>query len=240
MVFTNEILKRDIENGSTKQSYLLLSSDILYLNEIAKWYANYFKVADVFWLSPKDEAKSISVEQTLDFCNKVNYASVGVQKLMIITDVCAMTIQAQNKMLKTLEDVRHDTVFLLLASNPATILPTIKSRCTIINVPPCPHGSMQEKKLIESNKNSDKIFESAKKLLACKTLDDAMPHVTILSAKENFEVAMIALHRELRESKNYAILKALSQINRNVSANCNPTNAFDLLLIELFKEKKHE
>jgi len=243
MNFTSDVLKRDLENGSLSQSYLLVSDDILHLNEIAKWFAGYFKVADVFWLSPKDDAKSITVEQTLDFCNKVNYASVGVQKLMIITDVCMMTIQAQNKMLKTLEDVRHDTIFLLLAGNPANVLPTIKSRCNIINIPSCASGSLSEKKLIEGNKNSDKIFESANKLIACKTLDEALPYISLLSAKENFEVAMIALNRTIAKSdnksplqakRNHDILSMLSQINRNVAANCNSTNAFDLLLIELF------
>ncbi|MCL2755616.1 MAG: hypothetical protein FWE45_01020 [Firmicutes bacterium] len=243
MQFTNETLARDFKNDSLRQSYLLLSVDTIHLNEIAKWFATHFKIADVFWLSTKDDAKSITVEQTLDFCNKVQYASVGNKKLMIVTDVALMTIQAQNKILKSLEDVRDDTVFLLLASNPERVLATIKSRCVIINIPTLLDGSLYNKQLIEQNKDSAKIFEYAEQLIKCKALDEALLYIPLLSAKENFEVTMIALHKIIKDAlhdkslpvkKAYGLLKVLSDINRNVMANCNYSNAFDLLVIELF------
>jgi len=246
MEFTSIVLQKDLDNNSLSQSYLLLSTDTIHLNEIAKWFAGNFKVADVFWLTTKDEAKSITVEQTLDFCNKVQYASVGDKKLMIVTDVSSMTIGAQNKILKSLEDVRGDTVFLLLASNPERVFSTIKSRCVILNIPTLTNGSLYEKQIIEQNKNSEKIFDYAEKLIKCKSLDEALPYISLLSAKENFEVTMIALHKAVREGlhnktvqaeKAHGILKVLSEINRNVMANCNYANAFDLLLLELHKKK---
>ncbi|MCL2570079.1 MAG: hypothetical protein FWE16_02630 [Firmicutes bacterium] len=237
MEFTNETLKRDIRKKSIAQSYLLFSTDILHLDEIAKWFAKHFKVTDTFWLTPKDGTNSITVDQTINFTDKVNLASIGERKLFIITDTSQMTPQAQNKMLKIIEEPRTDTTFLLLASNEEKVLNTIKSRCVIINVPVL-ENSLTKQRIIDENKNSPQIFDNAKKLLTqCKTLDDSLSFLGLLTQKENLPITLIALAKaaeELPLDKKYAILKNLAIINRNVGANCNATNAFDLLLIDLF------
>jgi len=241
MNYTNEALQRDFETGNLCQSYLLFSPDIMHLNEIAKNFAKNFKVADVFWLTAKDGAKSISVEQVLAFNESVYYASVGDKKLLVVSDFSTMTVQAQNKMLKSLEDTRTDTVFLLLASNPEKVVNTIKSRCIILHQSELPGGSLSEQALFAENKNTVAIFDAVKALYTCKTLDEALPCLGILTAKDNFKVAIIALTKQasmlnLQDPRTYAIMRVLSEINRNVDANCNSTNALDLLVMELFKK----
>ena len=240
MNYTNETLQRDLANGNLCQSYLLFSPDILHLNRIAKAFAKNFNVADVFWLTAKEGAKSITVDQTLLFNEKVFYSAVGDKKLLIVSDLSNMMVQAQNKMLKSLEDTRNDLVFLLLASNPEKVINTIKSRCVILYQPDLAEGSLLEQELLDSNRNSPKIFEAAKALYQCKTLDEALPHIAVLGAKDNFAVSLLALTKhasmlDLRRQRTYDIMRILSEINRNVDANCNPTNALDLLVIELFK-----
>ena len=52
-------------------------------------------------------------------------------------------------------------------------------------------------------------------------------------------LTVVALNRELKKAnfpaqKKLALYNALAKITRNINANCNATNAFDLLLIELF------
>jgi len=249
MKYTNEVLERDLVSGELNQSYLIFSQDILHLNEIAKQFARKFNVADVFWLAPKVGAdgicaKSITVEQTLAFNENVNYGAigneiVGQKKLMVINDLSVMTLQAQNKILKSLEDIRDDVVFLLLASNESKVINTVKSRCVILYQPDLVGGSLYEQELFASNKNSSAVFESARALFACTKLDEALPHIAVLSHKDNFKVALIALSKQaslmdLKSVRAFNIMKALSEINRNVDANCNSTNALDLLVMELF------
>ena len=227
MIYTNDC----------SQSYLLFSQDILHLTQLAKEFSLNFNNADIFWLCPKEGTTSIQVEQTLDFMRQVHLAPLGEKKLFIITDMSTMTLAAQNKILKTLEEPRTDTVFLLLASNEDRVLATIKSRCIVIHPPQPESGSLYEQELVNQNPDSDKIFMAAKNLLNSKTLDEALVHLPILNAKENFALTMIALHKQsssLPPQKKYVILSALATIRRNVDANCNSQNAFDLLMMEMF------
>ena len=50
-------------------------------------------------------------------------------KIYIIADADLMTPQAQNALLKTIEEPPEYAVILLLTSNADSLLPTIRSRC---------------------------------------------------------------------------------------------------------------
>ena len=57
-------------------------------------------------------------------------------KVYIINEAEKMTPQAQNAILKTLEEPPEYAVILLLTSNVNALLPTILSRCTVLNMKP--------------------------------------------------------------------------------------------------------
>ena len=57
-------------------------------------------------------------------------------KIYIINEAQKMTLQAQNALLKTIEEPQAYAVILLLADNPDSLLPTISSRCVILNLKP--------------------------------------------------------------------------------------------------------
>lgn len=52
-------------------------------------------------------------------------------KTVVIEDASLMTEEAQNALLKTLEELPEDAEFILAASSESTFLPTILSRCRI-------------------------------------------------------------------------------------------------------------
>lgn len=108
------------------------------LQKIANEWAAKFNPADVFRLAPNEGAKTIQVKETLEFMERAHLAPVGERKLFIICDTATMTIPAQNKMLKTIEDAPASTTFLLLATSIEPILNTIRSRCVtkFLPVPP--------------------------------------------------------------------------------------------------------
>ena len=60
----------------------------------------------------------------------------GPYKVYIINEAEKMTQQAQNAILKTLEEPPAYAVILLLTSNVNSLLPTILSRCVVLNMKP--------------------------------------------------------------------------------------------------------
>ncbi len=59
-------------------------------------------------------------------------------KIYIMNEAEKMTPQAQNALLKTLEEPPEYVVILLLTSNVNSLLPTILSRCVVLNMKPVP------------------------------------------------------------------------------------------------------
>lgn len=57
-------------------------------------------------------------------------------KIYIMNEAEKMTVQAQNALLKTLEEPPAYAVILLLTTNVNTLLPTILSRCVVLNMKP--------------------------------------------------------------------------------------------------------
>ena len=57
-------------------------------------------------------------------------------KIYIVPDSEKMTVQAQNALLKTIEEPPSYAVILFLTTNAASFLPTILSRCVVLNMKP--------------------------------------------------------------------------------------------------------
>ena len=58
----------------------------------------------------------------------------GKYKIYIIPEAEKLTVQAQNAILKTIEEPPSYAVFLLLTENAETLLPTINSRCVMLKL----------------------------------------------------------------------------------------------------------
>ncbi|WP_424404932.1 DNA polymerase III subunit delta' [Pasteurella sp. PK-2025] len=92
---------------------------------------------DIYTLAPIDN-KDIGVDQVREVNEKINqHAQQGGNKLIYVLGVERLTEAAANAMLKTLEEPRPNTYFLLLADVASPIMPTIYSRCqaTLICIP---------------------------------------------------------------------------------------------------------
>ncbi|MDE6915476.1 MAG: DNA polymerase III subunit delta [Lachnospiraceae bacterium] len=62
----------------------------------------------------------------------------GAHKIYIVDEAEKMNVQAQNALLKTLEEPPEYAVILLLATRAEAMLPTILSRCVTLNTKPVP------------------------------------------------------------------------------------------------------
>ena len=87
-----------------------------------------------------EKISSISVDEIRE--QVVNEVSIrpyeSRHKIYIIEDASKMTPQAQNAMLKTLEEPPAYAVIMLLADNVDALLPTIVSRCSVLTLGPVP------------------------------------------------------------------------------------------------------
>ena len=64
-------------------------------------------------------------------------------KIYVMPDAQKMTAQAQNALLKTLEEPPEYAVILLLADDEKTLLPTIESRVMKVKLKPCTDGELR-------------------------------------------------------------------------------------------------
>ena len=79
------------------------------------------------------DGNSIKIEQIRELTKTVyEKPIVSARKIYIIDDSNLMTKEAQNSLLKTLEEPPEYVTIILIASNENQFLPTIRSRCTKI------------------------------------------------------------------------------------------------------------
>ena len=84
---------------------------------------------DVLILAP-DEKASIKIDAVRDVLDRTSFRPFeGRRRVVIIRDADALEPQAQNALLKSLEEPPPSTVFLLTTAVPGVLLPTVRSRC---------------------------------------------------------------------------------------------------------------
>lgn len=92
-----------------------------------------------------DKPNSISVDdirgQVVEDVQVRPYSSP--YKIYIIDDAEKMTMQAQNALLKTIEEPPSYVVVLLLTTNASSLLQTILSRCVMLNTKPVPDSQVR-------------------------------------------------------------------------------------------------
>lgn len=92
------------------------------------------------------EKASISVDDIREQLN--NDISIkpysSTHKIYIIPDANKMTEQAQNALLKTIEEPPEYVVIILITNNVSSLLPTIQSRCITLNIKPLSNSEIAE------------------------------------------------------------------------------------------------
>ncbi len=92
---------------------------------------------DALFPAPLPKEKSIKLDTLRDTISALSRHSLeGGRRTVLIENAELMTPQAQNALLKTLEDGAENTYFLLTCDIESAILPTIRSRCRCVRVEP--------------------------------------------------------------------------------------------------------
>ena len=94
-------------------------------------YFHHLKIAD--------SAQSISINQIRNVISFLKLKATGmeaVKRVVLIENAHLMTEEAQNALLKILEEPNSDTLFILTAASEESLLPTISSRTKVITAYP--------------------------------------------------------------------------------------------------------
>lgn len=94
---------------------------------------------DVLWIGLPAGKREISIERARELKRFLALSSAeGSSRIAIIETAESMTVAAQNALLKTLEEPPSHAWLVLTTSAPDALLPTVRSRCRRIAVPPLP------------------------------------------------------------------------------------------------------
>ena len=92
--------------------------------------------ADILIIEP-GESGSIKVDQVREAIDRAAYRPFeGRRRLVMVDEADALQSEAQNALLKTLEEPPAASVFVLITARPDVLLPTVRSRCQRIRFGP--------------------------------------------------------------------------------------------------------
>lgn len=148
---TLKIIENMFKNNRLSHAYLLCGEQGTPKRELAYYIANKFYCNDVCGNCPscnqiknnihpnvfyiKSEGQNIKKEQITGLIHELSRSSlVDGPRVYIIDNVEDMNKYSANSLLKFIEEPTNNIYAILTTSNLEAVLPTIKSRCQIINV----------------------------------------------------------------------------------------------------------
>ena len=198
---------------------------------------------DYFLIEPDNE--KIKIEQIREMQKKIaEKPIISNKKVYIINDADTMTTEAQNCLLKTLEEPPEYIIIILIASNENNLLSTIKSRCTKMYFEQLSNQDI--KKYIVNNYPEDEINEEileiyqgsigkVTKLRNKKELYEKVEKI-IQNLEEKSLIEILQMSEEIYSSKE-EIYSILDYINILLLKKCKKNSRY-VKTIQIVEETK--
>lgn len=170
-----EELMKAVQNNTISHSYMFIGNEGIGKQQIAKQFAKMILCTendkdsnkcksciefdsnnnpDFLYIEP--EGNSIKIEQIRYLQTKIQEKPIiSNKKVYIINDANKMTTEAQNCLLKTLEEPPEYSTIILIGSNSNAFLNTIKSRCMMLIFRPIDDELIKE--YLQKNYNIENI-----------------------------------------------------------------------------------
>jgi len=134
LISTNHMVHAMLFIGSSQDARhefgMWLSEKLLCKTDEEKIAFSHGNCADFILLKKPEDREIILKEQILSLIENLSYKPFGDKYVILIEDANLMRPEAQNKLLKTLEEPTSPAIFILLSENIESILPTVRSRCS--------------------------------------------------------------------------------------------------------------
>ncbi len=92
---------------------------------------------DLHLICPEPDKRTISVDQVRELTRALGFQShAGGATVALVWPAEAMTVNAANSLLKTLEEPTQNTLIVLISDRASRLMPTVRSRCQQIKVQP--------------------------------------------------------------------------------------------------------
>lgn len=180
---------------------------------------------DVHWIEP--DGASIKKEQIDHLQKEFGFSGMeSNRKVYIIKDADTLTVNAANRLLKFLEEPAMETTAIMLTENSQSIIPTIRSRCQIIDFAALNPQHFQQQLM---NEGIPKHFAALIGALT-NNLDEAMS----LYKDEwfaNARILMVQLIEVFLQDKEDAFLFIHSKWLPHFKERTQQEQGFDLLLL---------
>ena len=256
-----KVFKSDIDNSTLSHAYLLVCEDGDMLEEYLKAFAKTLFCADNTYCNDCRTCRLIDKKSLFDVkfypsANKLKVADADDivlkaydkplefdKKAFILVNAQDMTAQAQNKLLKTLEEPPKNTYLILGATTVYPILSTVLSRVKRLDIPPFSLESLETqlsnyygetanvakikkavalslgkfglaKKLYESGENEEVESLCYEILLGLKSSKDAYRFAGKIT-KENYRQVLTVMQNVINSVLRYKLSGENNEINSN-------------------------
>ena len=213
-----------------------------------------------------EAGETIKIDQIREMTNKIiEQPIISDRKVYIINDCDKMTVDAQNCLLKTLEEPPQFAVIILISSNENVILNTIKSRCMIIKFKNISNNSLKKYAIenlgyngitenflkslngsigqaIIQKENQEKFLsvENFVNDLSSKDIISLMNDAKIIYDKEKIykilEYMIICMYAMAQKDIRY--INCIEKINKcmmNLKRNCNFDMSIDTMVFSIYE-----
>jgi DNA polymerase III delta prime subunit len=174
--------------------------------------------ADVLWFEEDSKLGKSEAKKIIEFLKTKPYS--GKHKAVIVISAENLTAEAQNALLKTLEEHPQNVLILLFAISEDALLPTIVSRSEITYL------------RSDSGQSPEKYYQDIEKLVA-KSLEERFKYLEKLEEKEDFLQALTSYFHQKQEKNNLSFLKDLLEAERFAKHNVNLRAILEYLMLRL-------
>ena len=135
------------------------------------------------------EGESVRVADVEKIIQDVYYTPMELpMKFYVINNAETANEASQNKLLKTLEDATSSTCIILKCKKIASILPTIKSRCQRIEIPPYSYEELREE--------LSRVYPEDEGFHFALSVSGGYPGIAVSAMEDKSKFAMFQIARE--------------------------------------------
>jgi len=182
-----------------------------------------------------EEKSSIGIDEVRALQAKMEESPyAGERRAVIIENAHTLTVDAQNALLKTLEEPRPGNVLFLLASQESALLSTITSRCLLIRM-----GHLERSEMLRALKDRGIENERAQHLMDFSggNLGRAL-ELAQTDAQSSMQARCCELMNGLRQMRQLPkALDDLKDLEKDRAARAEFIETMEFLLLQLLHEK---